>query len=278
MPIVNPWEGSQRGTQQLGQVARMDMQNQQDQRQDLYNQQMLGMKQKQFDADIQDRLAEQKRNQVKQGAGNILAMHDMGMDVREFNQRARALSKMSGVAIPQMKDKKEMDAYIAKIRPTLMWMSGREEDTSFADASALQKQKDKAAMERKKLEVRAKKEADKKDTRTNSQKEFDRYKKNNPEYAGDLVEFQGMMAEAKKSKDPMQMFLSLAGKDLRVLSNTKSLGDVAVEYYKSANALEAAMDGGKKTRTPQEIRADFKSGKITREEAKKELSELDGWE
>jgi len=278
MPIVNPWEGSQRGTQQLGQVARMDMQNQQDQRQDLYNQQMLGMKPKQFDADIQDRLAEQKRNQVKQGAGNILAMHDMGMDVREFNRRARALSKMSGVAIPQMKDKKEMDAYIAKIRPTLMWMSGREEDTSFADASALQKQKDKAAMERKKLEVRAKKEADKKDTRTNSQKEFDRYKKNNPEYAGDLVEFQGMMAEAKKSKDPMQMFLSLAGKDLRVLSNTKSLGDVAVEYYKSANALEAAMDGGKKTRTPQEIRADFKSGKITREEAKKELSELDGWE
>jgi tetratricopeptide (TPR) repeat protein len=92
-----------------------------------------------------------------------------------------------------------------------------------------------------------------KDTRTARQKEYDRYKEVNPNYKGSIIDFR----KAMTAKDPNEIFLSLASKDLRVMSGRMSLGDAAIEHKKAYQQLSITFNMQKYGKTREEVISAF---------------------
>ena len=65
-------------------------------------------------------------------------------------------------------------------------------------------------------------------------KQFEYFKKNNPNYKGTMLDFN----KAMKEKDPDQVALELAAKDWGVLAGKKSLADAAIGYRKAWDVLK----------------------------------------
>lgn len=128
-----------------------------------------------------------------------------------------------------------------------------------------------------------------KDTRTEIQKTYDRYRKNNPDYKGDILDFkkkwsaaggkgtekdsrtgrqkefdrfkktnpdyQGTIIDFKQAMeetDPIEMALKLAQNDMRSIQDPKKTADIAQEYLGHLKSMREELRGaGKKSKTDQ---------------------------
>ena len=133
MPYTDPWGGMKQGTQVMGQMAGR------------HQQQKI-----------------QKREQVRTGAKMLHGMLKDVTDVQGWNKVGNIIGGM-GYELPvewkNVKSQKDVVSAKKEIMSILGGLGGVEQDTSFADKSALQTQRDVAAMERKQVEIEGRKEA-----------------------------------------------------------------------------------------------------------------------
>lgn len=117
-----------------------------------------------------------------------------------------------------------------------------------------------------------------KDTRTPLQRNFDRFKKNNPDYGGNIMTFN----HAMKQGDPSQIALELAQKDIRVLSKQMSLSDAALEYRNAWKKMQGTNQGAglskEQFESPEEVKEAFEMGEISEDDALQILIDQFGME
>lgn len=119
-----------------------------------------------------------------------------------------------------------------------------------ARVEAVQKQREAAFTHRRAIQMAVVKEQMirgrelKPETRTTLQKNYTAFQAQKPDYKGSLVDFKKALAE----KDPLQLVLSLAGRDFRVMSGQKTLGDVAMEYMDAITTLKGGTTAKKRER------------------------------
>ena len=143
-----------------------------------------------------------------------------GDEAKADIQRARELKELYKIT-----DQKQVDIWQGRAVEMQTALGVKENLTAQAKSDIVkQRQIDKEERDAARAAL-----SDGKDTRTTLQKEFDRFKDTNKDWRGNIVEFEKYRVMMKTN--PVKAALGLAGKDMGVITGTRSLEDAAKEYY-----------------------------------------------